>query len=83
MLTLGFPRLSGGVGWKHLLGAGMLGSIGFTMSIFISGLAFGGGQALDAAKLAVFFASAVAGVLGSSSSGLPAREGGIPRPIGN
>ncbi len=64
MLALGFPRLSGGAGWKHLLGAGMLGGIGFTMSIFISGLAFGGGDRLDAAKLAVFFASAVAGVLG-------------------
>jgi Na+/H+ antiporter NhaA len=34
------------------------------MSIFISGLAFGQGRALDAAKLAVFFASALAGVLG-------------------
>jgi NhaA family Na+:H+ antiporter len=42
----------------------MLGGIGFTMSIFISGLAFGDGRGLDAAKLAVFFASAVAGGLG-------------------
>jgi Na+:H+ antiporter, NhaA family len=64
MLGLGFPRLTGGVGWRHLLGAGMLGGIGFTMSIFISGLAFGDGRGLDAAKLAVFFASAVAGGLG-------------------
>jgi NhaA family Na+:H+ antiporter len=64
MLALGFPRLSGGVGWKHLLGAGMLGGIGFTMSIFISGLAFGTGRGLDAAKLAVFFASTLAGAMG-------------------
>jgi NhaA family Na+:H+ antiporter len=64
MLALGFPRLSGGVKWTHLLGAGMLGGIGFTMSIFISGLAFGEGPALDAAKLAVFLASAMAGVIG-------------------
>lgn len=64
MLAMGFPRLSGGAGWRHLLGAGMLGGIGFTMSIFISGLAFGAGRALDAAKLAVFAASALAGLLG-------------------
>ena len=64
MLALGFPRLSGGVGWKHLLGAGMLGGIGFTMSIFISGLAFGAGRPLDAAKLAVFVASALSGIVG-------------------
>lgn len=64
MLALGFPGLSGGAGWKHLLGAGMLGGIGFTMSIFISSLAFGAGSGLDAAKVAVFLSSAVAGVIG-------------------
>ena len=64
MLALGFPRLSGGVGWKHMLGAGMLGGIGFTMSIFISALAFGAGSELDAAKVAVFLSSTVAGLLG-------------------
>jgi NhaA family Na+:H+ antiporter len=47
-----------------MLGAGLLGGIGFTMSIFISGLAFGEGRALDAAKVAVFLASALAGLLG-------------------
>jgi NhaA family Na+:H+ antiporter len=64
MLKLGFTRLSGGVGWKHMLGAGILGGIGFTMSIFIAGLAFGGGRALDNAKVTVFLASAIAGALG-------------------
>jgi NhaA family Na+:H+ antiporter len=64
MLALGFPRLSGGATWKHLLGAGLLGGIGFTMSIFIAGLAFGEGRPLDAAKVAVFLSSALAGALG-------------------
>jgi NhaA family Na+:H+ antiporter len=64
MLALGFPKLGGGVGWRHMLGASMLGGIGFTMSIFISGLAFGDGRQLDSAKLAVFLASAAAGILG-------------------
>jgi NhaA family Na+:H+ antiporter len=64
MLALGFPKLSGGVNWKHMLGAGMLGGIGFTMSIFIAGLAFGAGRELDAAKVSVFVASFAAGMLG-------------------
>ncbi|MDQ3001632.1 MAG: Na+/H+ antiporter NhaA [Fibrobacterota bacterium] len=64
MLAMGFPPLSGGVNWKHLLGAGMLGGIGFTMSIFIAGLAFGEGRQLDGAKLGIFLASALAGILG-------------------
>lgn len=62
-LRFGFPALSG-VGPKHLLGAGMLGGIGFTMSIFISGLAFGQDGLLDTAKVSVFLASVCAGLLG-------------------
>jgi Na+:H+ antiporter, NhaA family len=63
-LAMGFPALSGGVRLKHLLGAGMLGGIGFTMSIFISGLAFGHGSLLDTAKVSVFIASVLSGALG-------------------
>jgi Na+:H+ antiporter, NhaA family len=62
--SAGFPALGGGVRWTHLLGAGMLGGIGFTMSIFVSGLAFGEGALLDSAKVAVFLASFVSGALG-------------------
>jgi NhaA family Na+:H+ antiporter len=63
-LALGFPALAGGVRMKHILGVGMLGGIGFTMSIFVSGLAFGNNGLLDAAKVAVFLASLTSGVLG-------------------
>lgn len=52
-------------GWRHILGAGMLGGIGFTMSIFITNLAFGGDEQLvNISKLAVLIASLAAGVLG-------------------
>jgi NhaA family Na+:H+ antiporter len=64
MLKLGFPHLSGGVGWTQMLGAGILGGIGFTMSIFIAGLAFRSGPDLDNAKVTVFLASTLAGITG-------------------
>jgi len=53
-----------GIGWRHMLLLGLLGGIGFTMSIFIANLAFEEPQLLAAAKLAVLLASAVAAVLG-------------------
>ena len=56
--------MAGGVRMKHILGVGMLGGIGFTMSIFVSGLAFGDNGLLDAAKVNVFLASITSGVLG-------------------
>ena len=53
------------VGWRHIAGAGMLGGIGFTMSIFITNLAFASAPAMIASsKLAVLVASLVAGLLG-------------------
>lgn len=52
-------------GWRHIAGAGMLGGIGFTMSIFITNLAFGGDDLLvNVSKLSVLGASLLAGVLG-------------------
>ncbi len=51
--------------WKHVLGAGFLGGIGFTMSIFITNLAFVGNDALiDASKIAILLASLSAGTIG-------------------
>lgn len=50
---------------KHLIGAGMLGGIGFTMSIFIAQLAFGeNAEFINNSKLAVLIASFVSGILG-------------------
>jgi Na+:H+ antiporter, NhaA family len=52
------------VAWRHMVLLGLLGGIGFTMSIFISNLAFQDPVLLSAAKLAVLIASGVAAVLG-------------------
>jgi NhaA family Na+:H+ antiporter len=50
--------------WRHLCGAGALGGIGFTMSLFIAGVAFPDPTDYAAAKIAIFFASLIAGVIG-------------------
>ncbi len=53
------------INWKHLLGAGILAGIGFTMSIFISNLAFAGNtHAAESAKIAVLVGSAISCVAG-------------------
>ena len=51
--------------WRQLLGAGALGGIGFTMSIFIAGVAFPEQADYTAAKLAILLASLTAGALGA------------------
>jgi Na+:H+ antiporter, NhaA family len=54
-----------GVNWSSVGGVAFLGGIGFTMSLFISALAFPGMPEMnDAAKIGVFAASLVAGLLG-------------------
>ena len=64
-IAAGVASLPDGMRWSHLVGAGLLGGIGFTMAIFIGSLAFAGDPAsIDASKLAVFIASLVAGLLG-------------------
>ena len=51
--------------WRQLVGAGALGGIGFTMSLFIAGLAFPNAADYAAAKIAIFIASLIAAVLGT------------------
>ena len=51
--------------WRQLVGAGALGGIGFTMSLFIAGQAFPDPADYAAAKIAIFIASLIAGVLGT------------------
>jgi NhaA family Na+:H+ antiporter len=60
----GVAVLPAGLNWRHLLGAGWLGGIGFTMALFIAGLAFPDPASLAAAKVGILAASAVAGVVG-------------------
>lgn len=61
----GFSRLPTELTWQHIVGAGMLGGIGFTMSIFIANLAFTDAPAtVTDAKVAVLVASVVSGLAG-------------------
>lgn len=54
-----------GVNFKHIIGIGLLAGIGFTMSIFISELAFKNDpQHLSEAKISILLASVCAGLLG-------------------
>lgn len=57
------PKLVG-VSWRHLLGAGCLAGIGFTMSIFITELAFGEAMVKDSAKLGILGGSLLSATLG-------------------
>jgi NhaA family Na+:H+ antiporter len=53
------------VTWGSILGAGLLGGIGFTMALFIAGLAFASEPGLlVAAKLGILGASLIAGLAG-------------------
>ena len=64
-VALGLCRLPPDLSWRHIAGAGLLGGIGFTMSIFITNLAFAHQpEIVNASKMAILIASASAGVLG-------------------
>lgn len=64
VVRLGLASLPDGMTWRHVYGAAWLGGIGFTMSLFIGGLAYGEGPLLDLAKPGILGASVVAGVGG-------------------
>ena len=64
-VALGISRLPLDLNWRHIFGAGLLGGIGFTMSIFITNLAFvGNSEMINASKMAILLASLAAGTIG-------------------
>ncbi len=63
-VLLGICALPSDIKWSHIVGAGMLGGIGFTMSIFITLLAFDDTTIIDSSKIAILIASTISGVLG-------------------
>lgn len=65
-VSLGISKLPRDLKWKNILGAGMLGGIGFTMSIFITLLAFknDGEEVITFSKIAILIASFLSGTLG-------------------
>ena len=60
----GLGRLPAGVTWWQVLGVGFLGGIGFTVSIFISNIAFDHDALVDFAKLGVLGGSILSGTIG-------------------
>jgi Na+:H+ antiporter, NhaA family len=60
----GLSELPEGIGWRHVYGVGWLAGIGFTMSLFISDLAFSEDSLVEDAKLGILGASLIAGVVG-------------------
>ena len=57
-------HLPSGVKWSHIIGAACLGGIGFTMSIFVTLLAFNDEAMINSAKLIILISSIIAGFIG-------------------
>ena len=63
-VKLGIGQLPSTVHWVHVLGVGFLAGIGFTVAIFVSGIAFDNHELIDLSKMGIFAASLIAGVAG-------------------
>ena len=63
-VTLGFCKLPKEINWKSVIGVGFLGGIGFTMSIFITLLAFNDFTIINKSKITILVASLLSGVIG-------------------
>ena len=64
-VSSGICHLPPDLKWSHVIGAGLIGGIGFTMSIFIANLAFvGNAETINASKMAILLASLTAGLIG-------------------
>jgi NhaA family Na+:H+ antiporter len=61
----GMCRLPPDLKWSHIVGAGIVSGIGFTMSIFITNLAFSGNpEVINASKMTILLSSLAAGIFG-------------------
>ncbi len=63
-IWLGFAKLPEETNWRHMSGAALLAGIGFTMSIFITNLAFEDAEIINASKMSILLASIIAAVFG-------------------
>jgi len=64
VVKIGWCQLPSDMNWKSILGVGFLGGIGFTMSIFITLLAFDNSVIINNTKLIIVLSSLIAGVIG-------------------
>lgn len=69
-----------GISWRQILGVGMLGGIGFTMSLFIANLAFGATPALETAKVGILAASLMSALVGAVVLVKGVRQRAAPSP---
>ncbi|EKT4509253.1 Na+/H+ antiporter NhaA [Flavobacterium psychrophilum] len=63
-VSLGICKLPDDLNWKSILAVGFLGGIGFTMSIFITLLAFNDDTIINNAKFVILISSLIAGIIG-------------------
>ena len=63
-VTFGFCKLPDDINWKSVLGVAFLGGIGFTMSIFITLLAFDNETIINNAKFVILISSLISGLIG-------------------
>ncbi|RAV29410.1 Na+/H+ antiporter NhaA [Sinomicrobium soli] len=64
MSKLKITRLPENTGWRHVLGLSLLAGMGFTMSLFVTNLAFNDNEMINQAKYGILLASAIAAILG-------------------
>ena len=64
-IRLGISALPRGATFTHVLGLALIAGVGFTVSLFITGLAFDSPEVVDDAKLGILAASTIAAVMGS------------------
>lgn len=64
-VRLRLGKLPRGTGWSHVIGLGAVAGIGFTVSLFVTGLAFDDPHLTDLAKVGIFTGSLVAGLIGA------------------
>jgi NhaA family Na+:H+ antiporter len=65
-VRLGLGVLPGGLRWSHVVGVACLAGIGFTVSVFVSSLAFEDEGLVDQARIGILAASIVAGLIGTA-----------------
>ncbi|MFT5252549.1 MAG: NhaA family Na+:H+ antiporter [Flavobacteriales bacterium] len=63
-VRLGWAQLPSGVSWAQIVGVGFLAGIGFTMSLFISNLAYTDAEVINASKIGIVIGSIIAGTIG-------------------
>ena len=76
LVRFGLAQLPPDVRWRHLAGGGFLAGIGFTMALFIAGLAFADESLLRSAKMGVLvgsLVSAIAGMLILGTTAVPSK----------